>query len=542
MNGFKNGETEHGSDSTSSSSAGCALQWKVGLLNSQGRYLTAETFGCKINASGTVLRKKQLWIVEYHPTEDDTVYIRSHLGRYLAGDKRGNVTCSSEEVGEPERFTVEYHADGSGRWAIRNRATGYYFGGTEDRLLCYEKQPGPTEWWVVHLAFHPQVNLRNVNRQKYACLHVSGGPDNTSQDSTGPDQLRISSLIPWGEQSLVTLEFIDSRYAVRTCDDRYLHRDGSLVARPGPDTSFSLELKSGGPGSSAAGLAFRDRQGKYLTAVGRDAVIQARNATVGKDELFMVEESHPQVFVTAHNSKMVSIKQGVDPTANQEDELTDREMFQLEFDKDAEQWRIRTSDNKYWSVEAASGIQAIGTARGVKGLFGIEWLSDGRVAIKAAANGRYLTARMNGSLYAVSEEVSDKEKFSITLVNRPRLILKCDHGFVGFKTPTNPRYECNKAASDPVKLIPFRTLKTPAAEASPAAYCLQGQNGRYWTVDPADGGVSADSAEPQPFILELTGRSRVAVRAPTGNYISAEQNGTMWAKHAELDKATLWEY
>lgn len=54
---------------------------------------------------------------------------------------------------------------------------------------------------------------------------------------------------------------------------------------------------------------------------------------------------------------------GVDPTANQDDEVTDRETFQVEFDKKAEQWRILTADNKYWSLEAASGIQAIGNAQ-----------------------------------------------------------------------------------------------------------------------------------------------------------------------------------
>jgi fascin 1/2 len=273
--------------------------------------------------------------------------------------------------------------------------------------------------------------------------------------------------------------------------------------------------------------------------------MQARNATVGKDELFMVDESHPQVFITAHNGKMVSIKQGVDPTANQDDELTDREMYQLEFDKKAEQWRIRTADNKYWSVEAASGIQAIGTAQGLKGLFTIEWLADGRAALKAACNGRYVTARMNGSLYAVSDELADRERFTLTLVNRPRLVLKCDHGYVGFKSATNARYECNKAASDPVKLISLlKQQQGQTAETLPlAAYCLQGHNDRYWTVDPVDGSsLIADSVTPQPFILELCGMSRVAIRAPNGNYISAEQNGTMWAKHAELEKATLWEY
>lgn len=504
MNGLKNGAAE------------CRLQWKVGLVNFQTRYLTAETFGCKINASGTTMRKKQLWIIEHDPTEDDTVYIRSHLGRYLAGDKRGNVTCSSEEIGEAERFSIQYHTDGSGRWAVRNRVTGYYFGGAEDSLKCYEKQPGQSEWWTVHLAIHPQVNLRNLNRQKYAFL------DPTT------DRLQVTALIPWGQAALVTLEFRDGRYCVRSSDGRYLHRDGSLVSDPSPDTSFSLEIKSG----QFSGLALKDCTGKYLTAVGREAVMQARNKSIGKDELFTIEDSHPQVIFKAHNGKMVSIRQGVDPTANQDDEVTDRETFQVEFDKKAEQWRILTADNKYWSLEAASGIQAIGNAQSGKGLFSLEWLDDGAAAIKAS-NGKYLTARMNGSLYAVSDEVSEKERFLITIINKPRLVLKCDYGFVGLKTPTNPRYECNRATYDSIILQHAGDLTS--------AYHLQSHNGKYWMVD-GDGNMTADSVQPVPFIFEMRGQSRMTIKCPNGNYISGEQNGIMAAKSNDLEKATFWEY
>jgi len=57
-------------------------------------------------------------------------------------------------------------------------------------------------------------------------------------------------------------------------------------------------------------MALKDATGKYLTAVGRDAVVQARNRNIGKDELFVVEDSQPQVVFTAHNGKMASIKQG----------------------------------------------------------------------------------------------------------------------------------------------------------------------------------------------------------------------------------------
>ena len=42
--------------------------------------------------------------------------------------------------------------------------------------------------------------------------------------------------------------------------------------------------------------------------------------------------------------------------------------------------------------------------RSSAGLFSVEWLADGSVAL-SAANGRYVTARMNGSLNAVADAV-----------------------------------------------------------------------------------------------------------------------------------------
>jgi len=175
MNGYRNGGGGGGNgdvDGPSSSGGGggvCALPWRVGLLNSRGRYLTAETFGFKINATGAAPRKKQLWTVEHDRSTDDAtttfVYVRSHLGRYLSGDGRGNAACSSEAPGDAERFVVECHADGSGRWALRNRSTGLYFGGCDERLVCHEKQPGADEWWTPHFVFPPQVRASlNCNR------------------------------------------------------------------------------------------------------------------------------------------------------------------------------------------------------------------------------------------------------------------------------------------------------------------------------------------------------------------------------------------
>lgn len=53
---------------------------------------------------------------------------------------------------------------------------------------------------------------------------------------------------------------------------------------------------------------------------------------------------------------------GVDVTANQ-DEISDHETFQLEFDSSTKRWYIRTMQDRYWTLETAGGIQAVGDKR-----------------------------------------------------------------------------------------------------------------------------------------------------------------------------------
>jgi len=112
----------------------------------------------------------------------------------------------------------------------------------------------------------------------------------------------------------------------------------------------------------------------------------------------------------------------------------------------------------------------------VKGLFAIEWQPDGLASLQSVSNGRYVTARLNGSLHATAETVTDRERFTLILSNRPRLLMKCDHGFVGVKTTTSPaRVECNKAFREPVTLLPVRhQLKDGNTAEQGAVYYLQG--------------------------------------------------------------------
>lgn len=53
---------------------------------------------------------------------------------------------------------------------------------------------------------------------------------------------------------------------------------------------------------------------------------------------------------------------GVDVSANQEDEETDKEIFQMEYERSSGRWAFRTVDNKYWSLEPLGGVQGVGSS------------------------------------------------------------------------------------------------------------------------------------------------------------------------------------
>jgi hypothetical protein len=99
-----------------------------------------------------------------------------------------------------------------------------------------------------------------------------------------------------------------------------------------------------------------------LTAVGPQGIVTARSKNVTKDELFMFDPNHVQIALVAHNSKLASVKQGLDVSANQV-EINDTETFQLEEDSSFDKWTFRTNANKYWRLESGSGIQSTGQTK-----------------------------------------------------------------------------------------------------------------------------------------------------------------------------------
>lgn len=86
-----------------------------------------------------------------------------------------------------------------------------------------------------------KVNLRSLGRKRYAHLNEEG------------TEIEVDANVPWGEDTLFTLEFRDNKYAIHTSNNMYLSLDGKLISQCTRDSLFCLEYHHGS-------LALRDHQ------------------------------------------------------------------------------------------------------------------------------------------------------------------------------------------------------------------------------------------------------------------------------------------
>ena len=73
--------------------------------------------------------------------------------------------------------------------------------------------------------------MRHALRKRYARLEN--------------DEIHVDEVIPWGSDCLITIEFRDERYAIRTSNGMYLSKDGKLVQEASEDTLFNIEFYKG---------------------------------------------------------------------------------------------------------------------------------------------------------------------------------------------------------------------------------------------------------------------------------------------------------
>ncbi|KAI4832425.1 hypothetical protein KUCAC02_015394 [Chaenocephalus aceratus] len=458
---------------------GDLLQIPLGLINSAGKYLTAETFGFKINASASSLKKKQTWTLEQTGEDGSAVFLRSHLGRYPRHGQRRQRDRGQRDAQWP-RLPLRHHR-------TRGRA-----------VVSAVRAARP-------------VNLYSFTRKRFAHLSTKGGRQEVSIDRD----------VPWGVDSLVTLVYRDQRYHLETSDNRFLRSDGSLSTNTDKDTGYMLEFRSGK-------VAFRDCNGLYLAPAGPTGTMKSgKSGRVGKDELFGLERSHAQVVLTAGNERNVSTRQGIDLSANQ-DEEGDQEVFQLEMSREDRKCAFRTAAGKYWTLTASGGLQCTASTKSADSYFELEW-RDGRVCVRAA-NNKYVIAKRNGHLAATVDTTGEAEQFLMKLINRPIIVLRGEHGFIGARKAGMATLDSNRASYDVFQL-----------EFHNGAYALKDSQGKYWCVG-EDTAVGCSGSTPVQFLFEFCDLNKMAIRALGGKYLKGDHAGGLKASADSLDSATLWEY
>eukprot|EP01137_Pigoraptor_chileana_P031614 Opistho-2@19754 len=473
------------------------LQWTFGLIASTGKYLTAETFGNQINANGPNLKKKQIFTLE-QDAGSPVVYVKSHLGKYFSATEKGVFTADQDSKGKNEQWSVEPQSDG--KWAFKS-AHGYFLGGSADKLSAFGRSIGETEKWTIHLAMHPQVVLRNVGRKRYVQL----------QD----EELRVVADIPWGVPALITLEFHDGKYSLRASNNKFLHKDGKLVDSLDDNSKYIIEFLE-------SRIALKASDGKYLQAYGPKATLAAKKDKITKDELFELEDSHPQVTLVAHNGRFVTSTQ-IEETKADQREVKDTEIFQLE--PHGDKWAFRNNKGFYWSL-AGSNISGNAKSRGANELFSVVWHGT-QISIKAS-NGKFISAKPNGQMSASADAGEEKEKYTITLINRPQLVLRGEYGFLASKAR-------NVISSASVTPEIFHV------EAKEGKYSFRGANGKYWKEE-GDGQWATSGDAAVEFTVEIHDHSKLSLRATNGKFFHGEQHGGFKATADKADKDELLEY
>lgn len=514
----------------------------VGLVNGKHRYLTAETFGFKINSNGQQLKRRQQWTIEpfpenlgpdgsissaasvssqYQPNlnllpsfqhndsndpciltfspapvcsslnsvksssngssasdqdtcgeEHENVAIKSHLNKYLAVDSFGNVTCDSDEKTENARFTITICSMSQGRskdehifWAFKNVERGYYLGTTEDGMICCNaKMPkSRAELWHLHLIPARGASffaIKSLGRKRFARVACDEGV--SSEDDYV--QIQLDSTISWGPKTLFQFKYYDGgRYSLLTSDNKYLTNEGKCIgwkeenesSLPPPECLFTLEYHSGF-------LAFRDSFGHYLAAAGRSSVLRSRSIGVSRDELFVFEGAPIQVSLKAtFNNRWVSIKQGVDLSANQTETTSKFETYQMTYHKQTQNWSIMTKDCNFWTVSQSTNTISVcrpGDYEGLtRGQFKLIWSdTDATFSMKyvdPSRQERWIAARKSGQLF-LGGPAQEPVKFIMRFQNRRLLNLRPvdGSGFVGLKGGNSKQLEANKTSPDSIAI------------------------------------------------------------------------------------------
>uniref|UniRef100_A0A4W3J1U6 Fascin-like domain-containing protein n=1 Tax=Callorhinchus milii TaxID=7868 RepID=A0A4W3J1U6_CALMI len=382
------------------------------------------------------------------------------------GQVKCGVTCSNANI-----FFLETQCNGT--WVFRSLKFGTYLEMLENEVTCLMKTPTKCSMWTPHLAIHPHVVLYHLETKCYTRLLPA------------QHQLCTDSPLPHSNEFNFILHFEKGKYHLQTSDLRYLSLDDQLLSKRSKMTAFSLHLR---PGNM---VSFHAAHQRVLYPHGRTGIL-----TVGSNppDLF-------QYFALKKSKPWVSMKTA---SKNYLRGLSDKLLLHIYSD---------SSGRRCDSVLYSSAVLADG--KDVEGVtyFGMEW-NQGKLALQAA-NGLYLQVRPIGQVIASAQEPGVEQEFTVRLVNRPFLILRGRHGYIG-SSYRSDKLVCNNNMYDII-------------------------NGKFWSMG-ENYNFYVSGENPLDFCVEIRGDNLLSVLAPNGNYLQSDQSGILSATDSTLSPDSLWEF
>nr|XP_014348922.1 PREDICTED: fascin-3 [Latimeria chalumnae] len=481
----------------------------VGLVNGNGKYLTAEYYGNSVSTAGSRLGKKQIWkvIVKDYSDRQALVEVKGPHGLYLVVDKDGLVRCGTLDSKHHGLFLLKFHV--SGKWSLRSMSTNGYLEWDGEDALCLYSTLCQEHLWIPHIAIHVHVVLYNIRNQCYGQFDPATG------------RVCFDAPIPYSMYCGYILRFKNGRYHLETADHHYVSCKEELTHYPSLNTALTMHLRPG------YRVAFQNSQRSMLYPQGMTRTLRPGPHPIDEQEWFIIQRCPTWVSLKIKAGKYISVTYERDIYANFK-EITPQCLFLFEVDENTGRVRLKTSNGKYIIQEGRSSILANGKGTEKECGFNAEWRL-GRVSFQAI-NGRYLRVKPIGVITASALKPGLNEEFTLRLANRSFLILQCKYGYVA-SFSNSDTLQCNREEPDYITLIPCKQ----------GFYHFRGQNGKFWSITP-DSTFLVNGDDPLNFCIEIQRNNLLAILAPNGHYLRCDHSGILVADATQIHSECLFEF
>ncbi|XP_078275650.1 fascin-3-like [Rhinoraja longicauda] len=379
----------------------------IGLVTSNGDYLTAEPFRNLVSLVTTVLGPKQIWDVEFKSTEGVQVQVelKAFNGLSLQTDINGFIKCAPSN--ELSLFLLEYQSNGS--WVFKSSKFGTYLESNGDKVFCSPKDVASPQQWIPHLSMHPQIALYHLQSKSYVRMHYPKG------------QAIADAPAPFSEECIFLFHFDHGKYHLQTSNLSYLSTDGQLLNKLSKQTAFDLHLKAGYMVSLSAG-----KKG-FLFPHQRSGLFSAGLSPSDMEAVFIIKRPKPWITLKTSSNKYVTVNYGVEVYARSEN-ITDLSLFQFEANLNSNNVRLRTVTGQLLVQRRQANILANGDDIEEATYFTLKW-NNSKISLQAA-NKLYLKMKPIGQIMANAAQPGPNEEFTLRLMNRPFLILRGKCGYI----------------------------------------------------------------------------------------------------------------